>query len=105
MDERYDIIRMVRDSRFRYIRNYEPLKPYYQYMNTPEKGATMKEISATRKNRRLVRRGAAFFGGPQAGRGIVRPEKRPTRGEQPRSESRALRSFENNARGPLPLGS
>ncbi|MHC4629936.1 MAG: sulfatase-like hydrolase/transferase [Planctomycetota bacterium] len=44
MDERYDIIRSVRDKRHRYIRNYEPLKPYYQYMNTPEKGATMKEI-------------------------------------------------------------
>ncbi len=44
MDERYDIIRAVRDKRFRYIRNFEPLKPYYQYMNTPEKGATMKEI-------------------------------------------------------------
>jgi uncharacterized sulfatase len=44
MDERYDIIRSVRDKRFRYIRNYEPLKTYYQYMNTPEKGATMKEI-------------------------------------------------------------
>ena len=44
MDERYDIIRTVRDQRYRYIRNFEPLKPYYQYMNTPEKGATMKEI-------------------------------------------------------------
>ena len=44
MDERYDIIRSVRDKRYRYIRNYEPLKTYYQYMNTPEKGATMKEI-------------------------------------------------------------
>ncbi|MEM7476031.1 MAG: sulfatase-like hydrolase/transferase [Planctomycetota bacterium] len=44
MDERYDIIRAVRDKQFRYIRNFEPLKPYYQYMNTPEKGATMKEI-------------------------------------------------------------
>jgi arylsulfatase A-like enzyme len=44
MDERYDIIRMVRDARFRYIRNYEPFKPYYQYMNTPEAGATMREI-------------------------------------------------------------
>ena len=41
MDERYDIIRMVRDKRFKYIRNYEPLKTFYQYMNTPEKGATM----------------------------------------------------------------
>jgi uncharacterized sulfatase len=44
MDERYDIIRMVRDQRFKYIRNYEPLKTYYQYMNTPEKGATMSEL-------------------------------------------------------------
>lgn len=44
MDERYDIIRAVRTKRYRYIRNFEPLKPYYQYMNTPEKGATMREI-------------------------------------------------------------
>lgn len=44
MDERYDIIRMVRNHRFQYIRNYEPLKTYYQYMNTPEKGATMKDL-------------------------------------------------------------
>jgi len=44
MDERYDIIRMVRNKRFRYIRNYEPLKAFYQYMNTPEKGATMAEL-------------------------------------------------------------
>ena len=44
MDERYDIIRMVRDQQFRYIRNYEPYKTWYQYMNTPEKGRTMLEI-------------------------------------------------------------
>jgi len=44
MDERYDIIRAVRDKRFKYIRNYEPFKTYYQYMNTPEKGRLMKEI-------------------------------------------------------------
>lgn len=44
MDERYDIIRMVRNERFLYIRNYEPLKTYYQYMNTPEKGVTMREL-------------------------------------------------------------
>ena len=44
MDERYDIIRMVRDQRYRYIRNYEPYKTWYQYMNTPEKGRTMLEI-------------------------------------------------------------
>ncbi len=50
MDERYDIIRMVRDKQYRYIRNYEPFKPYYQYMNTPEKGVTMMEIRKAEKN-------------------------------------------------------
>ena len=44
MDERYDIIRSVSDKRFRYIRNYEPWKPYYQEMRTPEAGPTMKEL-------------------------------------------------------------
>ncbi|MFP6602616.1 MAG: sulfatase-like hydrolase/transferase [Pirellulaceae bacterium] len=44
MDERYDIIRAVRDQRYKYIRNYEPFKAYYQYMNTPEKGASMREL-------------------------------------------------------------
>ena len=44
MDERYDIIRTVRDERFRYIRNYEPYKTYFQYMNTPEGGPTMMEL-------------------------------------------------------------
>ncbi len=53
MDERYDIIRAVRDKRFRYIRNFEPLKPYYQYMNTPEKGTTMREIRKAEKSGKL----------------------------------------------------
>lgn len=44
MDERYDMVRAVRDRRYRYIRNFEPEKPYYQYMNTPEQGPTMREI-------------------------------------------------------------
>lgn len=44
MDERYDIIRATRDKRYKYIRNYESFKTFYQYMNTPEKGALMREI-------------------------------------------------------------
>ena len=60
MDERYDIIRAVRGSRFRYIRNFEPLKPYYQYMNTPEKGATMMEIRRAEKERTLTEIGKLF---------------------------------------------
>ncbi|GLY66592.1 sulfatase-like hydrolase/transferase [Amycolatopsis taiwanensis] len=31
MDERYDMIRTVRDARFRYIRNYHPHRPYGQH--------------------------------------------------------------------------
>jgi len=44
MDERYDIIRTVRDKRYRYIRNYEPFKPYNQYMNTAEKSSVKREL-------------------------------------------------------------
>ncbi len=54
MDERYDIIRMVRDTRFLYIRNYEPLKTYYQYMNTPEKGVTMSELRKSHEAGKLT---------------------------------------------------
>lgn len=60
MDERYDIIRAVRGPRFRYIRNFEPLKPYYQYMNTPEKGATMREIRLAEQTNRLTATGRLF---------------------------------------------
>ena len=60
MDERYDIIRSVRDNRYRYIRNYEPLKPYYQYMNTPEKGATMREIRRLAEAGELSENAALF---------------------------------------------
>lgn len=61
MDERYDIIRSVRDKRFRYIRNYEPFKAYYQYMNTPEKGATMKELRRVHAENELAQSAALFM--------------------------------------------
>ena len=51
MDERYDIIRATRDKRYKYIRNYESFKTFYQYMNTPEKGATMQEIRRVQTER------------------------------------------------------
>ena len=61
MDERYDIIRMVRDERFKYIRNYEPLKTFYQYMNTPEKGATMRDLRRLHDAGKLARIPNLFF--------------------------------------------
>lgn len=63
MDERYDIIRAVRDKRYRYVRNFEPLKPYYQYMNTPEKGATMNEIREAEEAGKLTGAMAIFSAG------------------------------------------
>jgi len=51
MDERYETIRATRDKRYRYIRNYRPFLPYYQYMNTSEGSPVMKDL------RRLHREG------------------------------------------------
>jgi len=61
MDERYDIIRMVRDRQYKYIRNYEPLKTFYQYMNTPEKGATMIDLRERHKAGKLSPHADYFF--------------------------------------------
>ncbi|MEZ6047220.1 MAG: hypothetical protein R3C11_16890 [Planctomycetaceae bacterium] len=44
MDERYDIIRMVRDKKYKYIRNYEPWKPILEYVGYLERGATMTNL-------------------------------------------------------------
>ena len=61
MDERYDIIRMVRDRQYKYIRNYEPLKTFYQYMNTPEKGATMIDLRKRHEAGKLSQHADYFF--------------------------------------------
>ena len=44
MDERYDIIRAIRDKRFKYIRNYEPYRPYDQHLAYPESFPVMQEM-------------------------------------------------------------
>jgi len=44
MDETYDIIRAVRDVRYKYIRNYEPYKPYAQTISYGEEMPTMQEL-------------------------------------------------------------
>ncbi len=43
-DERYELIRMVRDKRYKYLRNYEPWKEYYQYIAYAEDHGMMKEL-------------------------------------------------------------
>lgn len=43
MDETYDIIRAVRDTRYKYIRNFQPEKPYAQYIDYMDQMPTLKE--------------------------------------------------------------
>ncbi|MFG0334600.1 MAG: sulfatase/phosphatase domain-containing protein, partial [Maioricimonas sp. JB049] len=61
MDERFEIIRTVRYKRFRYIRNYEPLKSWYQYINTAEKGATMRELRRLHEAGELTTAARRYF--------------------------------------------
>ena len=61
MDERYDIIRTVRDGKFLYVRNYEPLKSYYQYINTAEKGTTMSELRRLHEAGKLTAVAERYF--------------------------------------------
>lgn len=44
MDETYDLIRAVRDNRYKYIRNYEPERAYDQYLTYPESFPVMQEM-------------------------------------------------------------
>ena len=44
MDERYDIIRAVRDKKFKYIRNFMPFLPYAQNIEYMDQMPTMKEM-------------------------------------------------------------
>ena len=44
MDERYECIRAVRDKQFKYLRNYEPWRPYDQYLEYPEQYPIMREM-------------------------------------------------------------
>jgi N-sulfoglucosamine sulfohydrolase len=44
MDEAYDMMRSVRDKRYRYIRNFFPGRPYAQHIEYMEEMPTMKEM-------------------------------------------------------------
>jgi hypothetical protein len=44
MDERYDMIRSARDSRYQYIRNFESHKPWVAWQRTPSRGAIYQEL-------------------------------------------------------------
>jgi len=61
MDETYDIIRCVRDKQFKYLRNFQPGKPYAQYIDYMEKMPTMQELRRMNKDGTLVGPQKLFF--------------------------------------------
>ena len=80
MDERYDLMRSVRDQRYSYIRNYNPHKIYGQHL------AYMWETKTTAVWDQFYRRGQAeaaadVFLGDQAAGGTLRLAGGPRRGE------------------------
>jgi N-sulfoglucosamine sulfohydrolase len=61
MDETYDVIRAVRDSRYKYIRNFQPEKPYAQYIDYMDQMPTLKEWRRLNKEGLLTGPQALFF--------------------------------------------
>jgi uncharacterized sulfatase len=61
MDERHDIIRAVRDTRYKYIRNYRPDLPYDQHLNYAEQGPTLASMRALLADGKLSGPPMRFF--------------------------------------------
>ena len=52
-DEHYDMIRAVRDSRYKYLKNFYPEKPYYLPLEYRENMGTMQQLLTMEKNNEL----------------------------------------------------
>lgn len=61
MDERYDLIRATRDTRYKYIRNYLPHRPYAEYLTYCESWPVMQELRRVRNAGGLDESQALFF--------------------------------------------
>lgn len=61
MDERFDMVRSVRDKRYRYVRNYMPHKIYGQYLSYLWKAPSMESWEKAWKNGELNEVQSAFW--------------------------------------------
>lgn len=61
MDETYDIIRAIRDKRYKYLRNFKPGRPYAQYIDYMEQMPTMREMRRLNKAGELTGPQKLFF--------------------------------------------
>ena len=76
MDERYDMVRSVRDQRYVYIRNYMPHLIYGQHIDYMFQTPTTRGLEAALR-RRQAQAAADLLLGAQAARGALRPADRP----------------------------
>lgn len=60
-DESYDMIRAVRDKRFKYLKNFQPDKPYYLPLDYRENMASMQELLRMNKEGTLNEIQAQWF--------------------------------------------
>jgi uncharacterized sulfatase len=67
MDETYDIIRCVRDKRYKLIRNFQACKPYAQYIDYMDQMPTMREMRRLHKGLVGGIRGSVYPGEPLDG--------------------------------------
>ena len=77
MDETYDYIRAVRDSRFKYIRNYETNLPYAQRIAYMEEMPTMQEWRRLHAEGKLVGPQKIFFTATKPGEELYDTEADP----------------------------
>jgi uncharacterized sulfatase len=61
MDETYDMIRGVRDKQYKYLRNYQPGKPYAQYIDYMDQMPTLREWRHLNAQRKLEGPQTLFF--------------------------------------------
>ncbi len=62
MDEHYDMVRVVRDKRYKYVRNFQPDKPYYQDLAYRKQMDLMQEILRLREAGQLPEITKRWFG-------------------------------------------
>ncbi len=65
IDERFDLVRSVRNSRFRYIRNLMPWRPALQHKSYAERNATRQEMRRLLAANDLAPEIAQFFSTPR----------------------------------------
>ena len=66
IDERFDMVRSVRDRRYRYVRNYHTWRPALQQLQYAENSVVRQEMRRTHADGTLHTRAAQFLNAPRA---------------------------------------